>query len=44
LLVFPQDSHSIDRPASEADHWLAIAHWIDAHLSNASSGSSQSLD
>ncbi len=31
LMVFPEDNHPIDRPASEADHWLAIADWINTH-------------
>jgi hypothetical protein len=30
-MVFPEDNHPIDRPASEAEHWLAIADWIDVH-------------
>ena len=32
LLMYPEDSHPIDRPASEADHWVNIAAWINEHL------------
>lgn len=32
LLVYEQDVHAIDRPVSEADHWLQIAGWLEAHL------------
>lgn len=32
LLIYEQDVHAIDRPVSEADHWLQIAGWLEAHL------------
>ena len=32
LLVYEQDVHAIDRPVSEADHWLQIGAWLEAHL------------
>jgi len=32
LLMYPEDTHAIDRPASEADHWLNIAAWLNNHL------------
>jgi acylaminoacyl-peptidase len=32
LLFFPDDVHSIAKPASEAEHWLAIAEWIETHF------------
>lgn len=32
LLDFPEDVHAIDMPASEADHWLAIIHWLATHM------------
>jgi hypothetical protein len=32
LLQFPEDVHAIDKPASEADHWIWIADWVDAHM------------
>jgi len=32
LLIYPDDSHPIDRPASEADHWCNVVLWINAHL------------
>jgi len=31
LLVFPEDTHAIDNPASEAEHWVAIAKWFKEH-------------
>jgi acylaminoacyl-peptidase len=31
LLTFPEDSHAIDRPASEAHHWVEIADWLQAN-------------
>lgn len=32
LLVYPEDVHAIDKPASEADQWLNIVSWLDKHL------------
>lgn len=32
LLLYPEDSHPIDRPTSEADHWINVAHWLNEHL------------
>lgn len=32
LLVYPEDVHAIDKPASEADQWLNIAGWLREHL------------
>jgi dipeptidyl aminopeptidase/acylaminoacyl peptidase len=32
LLVFPEDNHPIDKPASEAEHWVAIADWLATHV------------
>lgn len=32
LLVYPEDVHAIDKPASEADQWLNIASWLKTHL------------
>lgn len=32
LLVYPEDVHAIDKPASEADQWLNIADWLKEHL------------
>jgi len=32
LLMYPEDSHPIDKPASEADQWVNIAAWINQHL------------
>lgn len=32
LLVYPEDVHAIDKPASEADQWLNIASWLRTHL------------
>ena len=32
LLIYPEDVHAIDRPATEAEQWVAIAEWIREHL------------
>lgn len=32
LLSFPDDVHAIDRPASEAEHWCAIAEFLAKYL------------
>jgi acylaminoacyl-peptidase len=32
LLNFPEDSHPIDKPASEANHWVCIAQWLREHM------------
>ena len=32
LLRFPEDTHAIDRPASEAEHFIAIARWFARYL------------
>ncbi|CAM9383223.1 unnamed protein product [Scytosiphon promiscuus] len=32
LLVYPEDVHAIDKPASEADQWLNIVSWLKKHL------------
>lgn len=32
LLVYPEDVHAIDNPASEADQWLNIVGWLKKYL------------
>ena len=32
LLLYPEDSHPIDRPSSEADHWVNVASWLNEHM------------
>ena len=32
LLMYPEDSHPIDKPASEADFWVHAAQWINQHI------------
>lgn len=32
LLCFPEDVHAIDLPATEAEHWVAIAQWMHQHM------------
>lgn len=32
LLIYENDVHAIDRPLSEADHWLQIGRWLEDHL------------
>lgn len=36
LLVYPEDVHAIDKPASEADAWLNIVLWFNMHLNGLS--------
>ena len=31
LLFFPEDTHAIDKPLSEAEQWIAIANWFAEH-------------
>jgi acylaminoacyl-peptidase len=31
LMTFPEDVHAIDKPSSEAEHWICIAEWIETH-------------
>jgi len=35
LLMYPEDSQPIDKPVSEADHWINVVQWINEHLSRA---------
>jgi acylaminoacyl-peptidase len=32
MVVYDDDVHAIDAPASEADHWILIKQWFDEHL------------
>lgn len=32
LLIYENDVHAIDKPVSEADHWLQIGAWLEEHL------------
>ncbi len=38
LLVFPEDTHAIDQPASEAEHIVAIARWFNQYLGSTRGG------
>jgi dipeptidyl aminopeptidase/acylaminoacyl peptidase len=29
---FPEDNHSIDRPASEVEQWMAALAWIEKYF------------
>jgi len=31
-MVFPEDTHAIDSPGSEASHWTAVKEWFDVHM------------
>lgn len=31
-LVFPEDTHALDNPATDLEHWNAIAEWLKLHL------------
>jgi acylaminoacyl-peptidase len=32
LLVFPQDSHALDRPQTEVEQWVNVAWWLRRHV------------
>ena len=31
-LMFPEDNHPLDKPATEVDHWVAIVKWFAAYI------------
>jgi acylaminoacyl-peptidase len=32
ILVFPEDTHAIDKPLSECEQWLAVSSWFQDHV------------
>lgn len=30
LLLYPEDNHALDKPATEADSWINIALWLQS--------------
>jgi hypothetical protein len=32
LLMYPEDDHALDRPATEADQFINMKLWFDTHL------------
>jgi acylaminoacyl-peptidase len=32
MLLFPEDCHAIDKPCSEAEHFVAIAEWFQKYI------------
>jgi len=37
LMVFPQDSHALDKAQTEFEQWLMVHWWLSKHLANVSS-------
>jgi acylaminoacyl-peptidase len=32
VLVFPDDTHALDKPCTEVEQWLNVAWWLREHL------------
>lgn len=33
IWVFPEDTHSLDKPQTDYEQWLNVAWWLKKHLS-----------
>lgn len=31
-LIFPEDRHPLDKPATEIEHWIAINNWFKTYI------------
>lgn len=31
-IVFPEDTHALDRPQTEFEQWISTASWLKTHL------------
>ena len=38
MLVYPEDTHAINKPSSEADCWVNLALWFSEHLGHSLCG------
>jgi len=43
VLAFPEDSHPIDKPVSEAEAWAHMGAWVETHLTRAAAAAATSM-
>lgn len=40
-IVFPEDTHALDRPQTEFEQWVQVAAWLKRHMPDACSESAE---